>query len=150
MQEYIDLKNGVPSVDTIARVFSIIDPAQFEMAFRNWVCSLYRVEDGKIIAIDGKRIRGSYGEGKSAIHMASPFSAESGLALGQLKTQDKSNEITVIPELLDALFLKGCVVTLDAMGCKKAIVEKIIQRGADYVISLKGNQGTLHDDVQFF
>lgn len=150
LQQYIDLKNGIPSTDTIARVFSIIDPAQFEIAFRNWVCSLYRVEDGKIIAIDGKRVRGSYGNGKSAIHMVGAFAAETGLALAQVKTEDKSNEITAIPELLDTLFLKGCIVTLDAMGCQKTIVEKIIEKGADYVISLKGNQGTLHDDVKFF
>ena len=150
LQQYIDLKNGIPSTDTIARVFSIIDPAQFEIAFRNWVCSLYRVEDGKIIAIDGKRVRGSYGNGKSAIHMVGAFAAETGLALAQVKTEDKSNEITAIPELLDTLFLKGCIVTLDAMGCQKTIVEKIIEKGADYVISLKGNQGTLHDDVRFF
>ena len=150
LTQYIKLPNGIPSPDTIARVFSLIDPNQFEIAFRNWVGSLYRVEDGKIIAIDGKRLRGSHGNGKSAIHMVGAFAAESGLALAQVKTEDKSNEITAIPELLDALFLKGCIVTLDAMGCQKAIVEKIVEKGGDYVISLKGNQGTLHDDVKLF
>ena len=119
-------------------------------AFRNWVCSLYEVKAGKIIAIDGKRVRGSYGNGKSAIHMVGAFAAESGLALAQVKTADKSNEITTIPELLDALLLKGCIVTLDAMGCQKTIVKKIIERGGEYVISLKGNQGALHDDVRLF
>jgi len=150
LQEYIELKNGIPSADTIARVFSIIDPAEFEIAFRNWVCSLYKVEEGKIIAIDGKRLRGSYGNGKSAIHMVGAFAAESGLVLGQVKTEEKSNEITAIPELLDALLIKGCIVTLDAMGCQKEITKKIVEKGGDYVISLKGNQGTLHDDVRLF
>lgn len=148
--QYIELSNGIPSVDTIARVFSLIDPNEFETAFRNWVCSLYEIKGGKIIAIDGKRVRGSYGNGKPAIHMVGAFAAESGLALAQVKTEEKSNEITAIPELLDALLLKGCIITLDAMGCQKSIVEKIIARGGDYVISLKGNQGTLHEDVRLF
>jgi predicted transposase YbfD/YdcC len=150
LQQYIPLKNGIPSVDTIARVFSLIDPDKFELAFRAWVASLYTIQEGKIIPIDGKRVRGSYGNGKSAIHMVGAFAAESGLALAQVKTEDKSNEITAIPELLDALVLNGCIITLDAMGCQKAIVEKIVERGGDYVISLKGNQGNLHDDVKLF
>jgi predicted transposase YbfD/YdcC len=150
LKRYIELSNGIPSADTIARVFSLIDPNQFETAFRNWVFSFYKVEEGKIIAIDGKRVRGSYGNGKSAIHMVGAFATESGLALAQVKTDDKSNEITVIPELLDALILKGCIVTLDAMGCQKNIVEKINHHGGDYVISLKGNQGNLHNDVRLF
>lgn len=117
LRKFIELPNGLPSVDTIARVFSLIDPDQFEEAFRTWVSSLYKIMEGKIIAIDGKRVRGSHGEGKSAIHMVGAFAAESGLALAQVKTSDKSNEITAIPILLDALLLKGCIVTLDAMGC---------------------------------
>lgn len=150
LRNYIELANGLPSSDTIARVFSLIDPAEFETAFRNWVCTLYEVKDEKIIAIDGKRLRGSYGPGKAAIHMVHAFAAESGLALGQVKAADKSNEITAIPELLDALLIKGCIITLDAMGCQKAIVKKIIDKSGDYVISLKGNQGNLHDNVKLF
>ena len=150
LKGYIELLNGIPSVDTIARVFSLIDPAEFETAFRNWVCTLYEAKEGKIIAVDGKRLRGSYGTGKSAIHMVHAFAAESGLALGQVKTSDKSNEITAIPELLDALFIKGSIITLDAMGCQKKIVKKITEKGGNYVISLKGNQGKLHDDVKLF
>lgn len=150
LRNYIRLEHGIPSADTIARVFSLIDPEQFETAFRNWVFSFYKVEEGKIIAIDGKRVRGSYGNGKAAIHMVGAFATEAGLALAQVKTEDKSNEITVIPQLLDALILKGCVVTLDAMGCQKNIVEKIKHQGGDYVISLKGNQGCLYNDVQLF
>lgn len=150
LRQYIKLTNGIPSVDTIARVFSLIDPNEFEAAFRNWVCSLYVVENGKVIAIDGKRVRGSYGNGKSAIHMVGAFAAEAGLALAQVKTEEKSNEITAIPELLDTLILKGCIITLDAMGCQRAIVKKIIEQDGDYVISLKGNQGALHDDVKLF
>ena len=150
LRNYVELPNGIPSVDTIARVFSLIDPAEFETAFRNWVCTLYEVKEGNIIAIDGKRLRGSYGAEQSAIHMVHAFAAESGLALGQVKTLEKSNEITAIPELLDALLIRGSIITLDAMGCQKKIVEKIIDRGGDYVISLKGNQGNLHDDVKLF
>jgi len=151
LKKYIKLENGIPSPDTIARVFSLIDPDEFETAFRNWVSSIYTTDHtGNIIAIDGKRVRGSYGEGKSAIHMVGAFATETGLALAQVKTKDKSNEITAIPELLDALILKGCIITLDAMGCQKSIVEKIISKGGDYVISLKGNQGTLHEDVKLF
>lgn len=150
LKRYIDLANGVPSADTIARVFSLIDPKEFETAFRDWVFSFYKVEEGKIIAIDGKRVRGSYGNGKRAIHMVGAFATEAGLALAQVKTEDKSNEIAAVPELLDALILKGCIVTLDAMGCQKVIVEKIRNRGGNYVISLKGNQGNLHDDVKLF
>lgn len=150
LMQYVDLRNGIPSVDTIARVFSLIDPAEFETAFRNWVCSLYTVKEGTIIAIDGKRVRSSGGNGKADIHMVGAFSAEMGIALGQVKTEDKSNEITAIPELLNALLLKNCIITLDAMGCQKAIVEKIVEKGGDYVISLKGNQGSLHDDVKLF
>ena len=151
LRQYIPLANGIPSPDTVARVFSLIDPSEFEMAFRKWVSSLYTIKgDGCIIAIDGKRVRGSYGEGKDAIHMVGAFAAEAGIALAQVKTSDKSNEITAIPELLDALLLKGCVVTLDAMGCQREIVEKIQAKQGDYVISLKGNQGNLHDDVRLF
>ena len=107
LQQYIELANGIPSVDTIARVFLLINPEEFETAFRNWVCTLYEVKNEKIIAIDGKRVRGSYGTGKAAIHIVGAFATESGLALAQIKTEDKSNEITAIPELLDALLLKG-------------------------------------------
>lgn len=150
LKKYIVLEHGIPSADTIARVFSLLDPNQFETAFRNWVVSFYTIEEGNIIAIDGKRVRGSYGNGKAAIHMVGAFATEAGLALAQVKTADKSNEITAIPELLDALVLKGCIVTLDAMGCQKNIVKQIHQQKGDYVISLKGNQGTLHEDILLF
>lgn len=150
LKQYISLPNGIPSPDTIARVFSLLNPKEFETGFRNWVLSLYTIEEAKVIAIDGKRVRGSYGSGKSAIHMVGAFATEAGLALAQVKTEDKSNEITAIPELLDALVLKGCIVTLDAMGCQKTIVKKIRDQGGDYVISLKGNQGSLHDDMRLF
>lgn len=150
MQQYISLANGIPSEDTIARVFSLIEPDKFELAFRSWVGSLHSIQKDKVIPIDGKRVRGSGCGGKSAIHMVGAFAAETGLALAQVKTEDKSNEISAIPELLDALILNGCIVTLDAMGCQKAIVKKIVERGGDYVISLKGNQGHLHNDVKLF
>lgn len=150
LKQYIKLANGIPSEDTIARVFSVIDPDQFELAFRSWVGSLYKIVQDKVIPIDGKRVRGSYGNGKPAIHMVGAFAADAGLALAQVKTEDKSNEITAIPLLLDALILNGCIITLDAMGCQKSIVSKIREKKGDYVISLKGNQGNLHDDVKLF
>lgn len=93
LETYIDLPHGIPSVDTITRVFSLIDPSKFEFAFRSWMCSLSIVQEGEIIPIDGKRVRGSYGNGKAAIHVVGAFAAESGLALAQVKTEDKSNEI---------------------------------------------------------
>lgn len=150
LKNYIELSNGIPSVDTIARVFSLIDPDEFETAFRNWVSSLYTNNSETVIAIDGKCLRGSRDSNKKAIHLVSAFAVESGLALGQVKVDDKSNEITAIPELLDALLLTGCIVTLDAMGCQKKIVKKIADKKGDYVISLKGNQGQLHDDISLF
>ena len=151
LHKFIDLKNGIPSPDTIARVFSLIDPSQFEQAFRIWVASIYeKSTDGEIIAIDGKRVRGSYGNGKSAIHVVGAYATESGLALGQVKTSDKSNEITAIPELLNNFLLKGSIITMDAMGCQKEIVKKIKEISGDYVISLKGNQSNLHKDVKLF
>jgi predicted transposase YbfD/YdcC len=152
LRKYIRLEHGIPSADTLARVFSLIDPEEFEQAFRNWVFSLYEVKDEQIIAIDGKRVRNTHDNryGRGAIHMVSAYATEVGLVLGQVKTADKSNEIRAVPELLDALKLKGCVITLDAMGCQKDIVKKITERGGDYVISLKGNQGQLHQDVKLF
>lgn len=152
LRQYIALPNGLPSVDTIARVFSLLSPKEFETAFRNWVSSLYLVKGERIIALDGKRLRGSHDniQGKAAIHLVSAFATDQGIVLAQQKTNAKSNEITAIPELLDALLLKGCIVTMDAMGCQKKIVKKIMDRGGDYVISLKGNQGQLHADVKLY
>jgi hypothetical protein len=147
---FLELPNGIPSHDTFGRVFGLLDPEQFQRSFLNWVQALAEVSLGQIVAIDGKMLRHSYDRalGKAAIYMVSAWASANRLVLGQLKVDEKSNEITAIPELLKLLLLKGCIVTIDAMGCQTEIVTLIVEQEADYVISLKGNQGTLHLDVQ--
>ena len=146
---FLELKNGIPSHDTFGRVFAILPHAILEEYFVTWVQAAVTMTEGEIIPIDGKRVRGSYDKasGKAAIHMVSAYASASGLVLGQVKTSDKSNEITAIPELLETLYINGCIVTIDAMGCQRAIADKIIEKGADYILALKGNQGKLHDEV---
>jgi len=150
LRTFLNLPHSIPSHDTIGRLFSLMDPKQLQACFLSWVNSLVKTQEGEIIAIDGKTLRNSYDRGGSrgALHMVSAWAVNSRLVLGQLKTEDKSNEITAIPQLLDMLDIKGATVTLDAMGCQKNIAEKIINKGAEYVLSLKGNQGTLHDVVK--
>jgi predicted transposase YbfD/YdcC len=149
-KSFLELPNGIPSHDTFGRVFGLLDPEQFQRSFLNWVQALAEVSLGQIVAIDGKMLRHSYDRalGKAAIYMVSAWASANRLVLGQLKVDEKSNEITAIPELLKLLLLKGCIVTIDAMGCQTEIVNLIVEQEADYVISLKGNQGTLHLDVQ--
>lgn len=150
LRAYFPFKNGTPSDDTLRRFFRTIDPSKFEEFFLRWVKSFQLDLEGKVIAIDGKTNRRSFdGEGKP-VHLVSAFASEYGLTLGQVKTAEKSNEIKAIPELLSVLDIEGSVVTLDAMGCQKKIVEQIINQRADYVIGLKGNQGSLHADVKLF
>jgi len=151
LKSILEFKNGVPSKNTFARVLAVIDPKEFKECFINWVKSFQEVL-GKLIAIDGKTLRGSFdtSKGQSAIHMVSAFASELRLVLGQEKVDEKSNEIKAIPELLKMLNLTGAIVSIDAMGCQTAIAEKIIAKGADYVLALKGNQGTLHDDVKLY
>ena len=144
--------NGVPSHDTIGRFFRLVDPKAFERCFVQWVRMIADKLQG-VIAIDGKTIcnSGDALSGQRASHIVTAFAAENDIILGQLKTAEKSNEITAIPELLDTLALKGCIVTIDAMGCQTAITKKIQSQKGDYVIGLKGNQGKLHDEaVNFF
>ena len=150
-KQYFPYKNGIPSKNTFARVFYALCPVSFKACFIEWVRSLQEILK-EIIAIDGKTLRRSFDKGpeKSAIHMVSAFATQAKLVLGQQKVDEKSNEITAIPLLLELLHLKGSIVTIDAMGCQKDIAEKIIEKEADYVFALKGNQGTLHDDVKLF
>ncbi|MFC6273837.1 ISAs1 family transposase, partial [Pseudoalteromonas fenneropenaei] len=131
--------------DTIARVISRIDMFQFQASFSQWMQNCSELTDGSEVAIDGKRLKGSYKQPdrKDAIHIVSAFACENGVTLGQCKTDSKSNEITAIPELLKLLELKGCLVTIDAMGCQKEIAKKIIDKEADYLLALKANQGSL-------
>jgi len=150
LRSFLPLPNGIPSHDTFGRVFALIDPQQFEQAFIQWVQAIRELTAGEVVNIDGKRLRHSYDHhlGKAAIHMVSAWASANRLILGQLKTEDKSNEITAIPELLKWLVIKGCIVTIDAMGCQTEIAQTIIEAEGDYVLALKGNQGTLHDQVQ--
>lgn len=145
--KFFDFKNGTPSDDTFRRFFRSLDPDIFTKLFRQWIESLTLATGSKIIAIDGKANRRTHdGEGKM-IHMVSAFAVEARLVLGQEKVSEKSNEITAIPQLLDILDIPGHIITIDAMGCQFEIANKIKAKEADYVFSLKGNQGTLCDDV---
>lgn len=154
LKTFLELANGIPSHDTFRRVLQLLKPAELEQAFREWATSMTQLEAGEIIAIDGKHLNGSKRKGaggNAGLRFVSAWATENRVVLGQVKTQEKSNEITAIPELLQSLSLSGCVVTIDAMGCQKEIVQKIQQQQADYVIALKGNQGDLHQEVrQYF
>ncbi|EIJ34158.1 ISAs1 family transposase [Thiothrix nivea] len=150
--EVLGLQHGIPSHDTFGRVFGLIDTQQFSECFSRWVADLSDLSDGEIIAIDGKCLRRSLDSAsdKAAIYMVSAWATRNQLVLGQQRVDDKSNEITAIPKLLMQLNMTGAVVTLDAMGCQTAIARQIIDQQADYLLSLKGNQGTLHQDVKLF
>ena len=146
---FLKLENGIPSHDTVGRVFALLDPEPFSQCYIDWVRTLVSIPD-EVVAVDGKTLRRSHdhANGKSAIHMVNAWAVGQGLVLGQVKTEAKSNEITAIPEPLKVLDVKGAVVTIDAMGCQKEIAKQIVDQGADYVFSLKGNQGNLHKEVQ--
>ncbi len=147
--QFLELPHGIPAHDTFARIFAAMNPKEFQQAFLRWVKSIRSVIKG-IVAVDGKTLRHSYQKDTSSIHMVSAWSAENRMVLGQVKTREKSNEITAIPELLTLLELEGCIVTIDAMGCQKEIASVIIDKGADYVFGLKGNHEALHEDVAFY
>jgi len=150
LKQFLKLPHGIPSHDTFGAVFAVLDAEQFQASFIGWVQAVTKVLSGQIVPIDGKKLRRSHDKaiGKDAIHMVSAWASENSMVLGQLKVDDKSNEITAIPQLLDLLEIEGCIVTIDAMGCQKKIAEKIVEKGADYVLALKGNQGNLAEDVQ--
>lgn len=141
----LPLTEGIPSHDTFRRVFSLLPSEAVEARFREWVATSFPVESGQVIAIDGKTLRGA---GLRALHLVSAWAHRSGIVLGQRKVDEKSNEITAIPQLLDDLYVAGSIVTLDAMGTQTHIAQKIIDKKADYVLALKGNQGQLHADVR--
>lgn len=143
--QFLKLAQGIPSHDTFRRVFSILPAEDFENRFRDWVEQTFQVGSRQVIAIDGKTLRGA---GLRALHLVSAWAHRSGIVLGQRKVDEKSNEISAIPQLLDDLYLAGSIVTLDAMGTQTKIAQKIIDKKADYVLALKGNQGQLHADVQ--
>ncbi len=150
LKSFLELPNGIPSHDTFARVFARLDPEQLQQCFLSWIQSVSQITQGEIIAIDGKTLRGSYDKKKSQkpIHMVSAGATANRLVLGQVKVDNKSNEITAIPQLLKVLSLSGCLVTIDAMGCQKEIVKQITEQQADYVITLKKNQGYFYQRVE--
>ena len=150
LETFLDLPNGIPSHDTLGRVFALMESAAFQECFLNWMHAVVGAAHGKLIAIDGKALRRSFdtAKGKSAIHLVSAWASDNHLLLGQQAVADKSNEITAIPALLKLLDLQGALVTIDAIGCQKRITEEIIAGGADYVLAVKDNQPTLHEDVQ--
>jgi predicted transposase YbfD/YdcC len=149
LKQLLVLPHGIPSDDTFRRIFTLLEPSAFEHAFRAWIQTLISDVVGDVIPIDGKRLRGAFRASKTnVIHEVSAWSCRHQLVLGQVKTAAKSNEITAIPELLELLDIKGAVITIDAMGTQKKIAEKIITQEGDYLLALKGNQSTLHDNVK--
>lgn len=143
LRKFLPFVQGIASHDTFSRVFCLLSARQFETCFIGWMSQLCPTLKGGAIAIDGKSVRRSHGRGQSMVHLVSAWHSAAGLVLGQVKTGDKSNEIKAIPELLDALDIAGATLTIDAMGCQRAIVQQIIDQGADYVIAVKDNQPTL-------
>lgn len=150
LKTFLELPNGIPSHDTFARVFAQLNPQEFQSCFLNWMKSIQKITLGEVVAIDGKSLCSSYDKSNEscAIQMVSAWATTNKLVLGQVKVDKKSNEITAIPELLKVLELSGCIVTIDAIGCQKEIVKLITQQSADYVITLKKNQGNLYDSVE--
>jgi predicted transposase YbfD/YdcC len=150
LKTFLELANGIPSVDTFERLFARLKPEELQTCFISWMEAVHKCTEGELINIDGKTLRGAKeaGNKKSLIHMVSVWSASQHLVLGQKKVGEKSNEITAIPSLLEMLMIRDSVVSIDAMGCQTEIANTIIEQGADYVLALKGNQGNLHDDVR--
>lgn len=150
LKQFLLLPEGIPSADTFRRVFERIDPQVFEQCFRRWIESIVDAVGAQVIPIDGKTLKGSYDRvlGKTALHLVSAWSSEYRLVLGQVKVADKSNEITAIPALLELLDIAGCIITIDAMGTQTAIASVIKDAQADYVLALKGNHPTLHEQIK--
>jgi len=150
LKQFLKLPNGIPSHDTFGRVFARLNAERFQTCFVEWIQAVSEVTQGQIVAVDGKKLRRSHDKtiGKNAIHMVSAWASENRLVLGQVKVDDKSNEIPAIPQLLDMLEISDCIVTIDAIGCQKEIAKKIIAKDADYVLAVKGNQGSLYEDIK--
>lgn len=149
LRTFLRLPEGIPSHDTFNRVFSALNPEELESSFLSWTRSVAELTDNEVVSIDGKSMRGTREHGsKSIVHMVSAWASANHIMLGQLKVNEKSNEITAIPKLLDLLVVKGCIVTIDAMGCQKDIVSAIVEKEANYLIAVKGNQGSLQEQVK--
>jgi predicted transposase YbfD/YdcC len=152
LSTFLDLPHGIPSHDTFNRVFAALDPLQFQHCFQSWMEAVRTILPAEVIALDGKTVRGSRAESKRAIHMVSAWASTNRLVLAQVKVDDNTqrvpDEITALPAILQQLTVAGCLVTIDAMGCQRTIAHQILDQGGDYVLGLKGNQGTLEQDVQ--
>jgi predicted transposase YbfD/YdcC len=152
LRQFLELPNGIPSHDTFGRVFARLKPGQFQQCFLSWVRAMADVSGNEIVPIDGKKLRRSHNKssGQRAIELVSAWARANRLMLGQVKVSGESNEITAVPQLLRLLELKGCIVTVDALNCQKEIASEILTQEADYVLSLKGNQGNLRKEVERF
>jgi predicted transposase YbfD/YdcC len=150
LKGFLELPHGIPSHDTFGRVFSWLDPKAFEASFLSWVQEVMEITKGQVIAVDGKTVRRSHdhANGQEAIHIVSAWAQKNRLVLGQVKVDEKSNEITAIPGLLRVLDITGCIITTDAMGCQQEIAATVIEKGGDYILALKENQGHLYEDVR--
>jgi len=151
LKTFLELPNGIPSHDTFGRVFRVLDPAQFEQGFVKWIKGIQEVTEGEVVAIDGKSLRRSHDSvlGKNAIWMVDAWASENQITLGQVKVDEKSNQITAIPKLLDLLEINGCIITIDAIGCQTKIADKIVDSGADYVLAVEKNQGNLYNRIDY-
>ena len=150
LKTFLRLPHGIPSHDTIGNLFARLEPKLLQDCFLRWINEVFHFSGGEIIAIDGKTLRRSHNrkKGQGAIHMVSAWASRNQLVLGQRQVDDKSNEITAIPELLKMLDIEGCTITIDAMGCQKKIAEQIYEQGGDYVLAVKENQGKLHEKIE--
>jgi predicted transposase YbfD/YdcC len=148
LSTFLRLPGGIPSHDTFNRVFSALDPEELEKGFVGWVASIAQLTAGEVVAIDGKALRGTRQAGKTLVHLVSAWANQNNLVLAQRRVDDKSNEITAIPKLLQMLELSGTVVTIDAMGCQRTIAQKIVDQKADYILAVKENQGHLLEEIQ--
>ncbi|MEA3505191.1 MAG: ISAs1 family transposase [Bacteroidota bacterium] len=150
LRNFFPFKKGIPSHDVLGKLFARLDAKQFSICFTEWVNSIAKITEGEVVAIDGKTIRKSNDDtsSKSALHLVSAYACDNGICLAQEAVREKSNEITAIPKLLDIIAIKGCVVTIDAMGCQRKIAEKIIQKNADYLLMVKDNQKSLKSQIE--
>jgi predicted transposase YbfD/YdcC len=148
-ETFLELPHGIPSHDTFGKVFALIDPKEFQASFLDWVHEIADITSGQLIAIDGKTVRRSHdhSKGKKAIHLVSAWASQNGVVLGQVRVDDKSNEIKAIPELLKILDIHGCIVSIDAIGTQKEIISSILEQGGDYLLTVKHNQGTLYAQI---